>query len=975
MRPFRLMSPWISSLSVALALLAGCKNNPAPQPGTSTQPVEVESAAPAVDREAQARAVLDSLTLEQKAGQLFIAWMRADANQDTLASMKALLEAGTLGGVILSKGSSGEAAVAVDYLADVEGVPPWFAGDFEAGLAFRFPDATDFGNQMLIGATDDTRLAYEAGRITSVEGHALGITWNFAPVVDVNSNPRNPIINVRAFGGDPDQVGRFGLAMSRGIQDHGMLACIKHFPGHGNVASDSHLEMPTVRGSRRRLERVELAPFQVAFDAGENVAGSVMCGHLAVPGLGEEEGVPATLSHRILTEVLRDEMGFKGLMATDALDMGGVAGGRTPEQVAVEALAAGADVLLMPPKPARCRDAVVAAVRAGEVSTERLDDACYRVLLVKARYGVLDGLRPRADWQDVIGCEAHQAVAREIAAKGLTAVRVAEGALPLPGGEPVLLVYIQDKAGSRHEELAAGLRAAGQEVEEVAVDPKTHPEQIQGAIDRIERHSGPVVAALFAKVRSYSGSIGLPEEVAPVFAAAAGHERCVAVSFGNPYLILDQRKLPTYLCAFADTPHTNSAVAAALVGDASIRGRLPVDIPGVASMGTGRLVAARPMGAWSGETQDVAAPARGRFVPGRLPAAVVEELSSVLQRAVGDKVFPGAVLAITRGGEPVLEMAVGTHTYEDGAREMAVEDPFDLASLSKVCATTPVALQLIEQGRLSLTDKVADFVPAFTGDRKDEITIEHLLTHTGGLAAHKPFWNSAEGYGAVLQAVAETPMDRTDAGEVVEPGTRYRYSDLGMILLMACLERAGGKGFDQLAQALVFDRLGMTGAGYVLTEEPALDAVPTELDPERGGVMKGRVHDENAFAMGGVSGHAGLFGTADDVLRAGHLFLGDGLDLLDSRTTRMATHRAGPLRSTSTRGLGWDTAKSGWWGSNPPYEVFGHTGFTGTSLWCDPVTGTAVVLLTNRVHPTRENSRITPVRRAVHDIVQDWLGR
>ncbi|MGB3969615.1 MAG: glycoside hydrolase family 3 N-terminal domain-containing protein, partial [Planctomycetota bacterium] len=344
--------------------------------------------------------LLARLSLEEKAGQLFMSWSLSRvegkdgaSNHDRLLAW--VRDAG-LGGVILSLGTVADAAMLIPKLQSAAKVPLLLAGDFEGGVWFRLTGATELGNQMLVGATGSPALAEAMGRVTGEEARALGFHQVFAPVLDVNSNPANPIINVRSFGEDAQLVARLGAAFARGVRGAGLVACGKHFPGHGDVDTDSHLALPTVPGDGASLRARELLPFAVAAKEGLE---SVMTGHLGVPGLGEDPAVPATLSSKILGGVLRGELGFTGLVVTDALDMGGVKNKLPPAEVAVQALLAGADVLLMPPDPLVARAAVVEAVQAGRVPLARLDDAVLRILRMKARVGLLaGGGRTAPDW-------------------------------------------------------------------------------------------------------------------------------------------------------------------------------------------------------------------------------------------------------------------------------------------------------------------------------------------------------------------------------------------------------------------------------------------------------------------------------------------------------------------------------------------------------------------------------------------------
>ncbi|MCK5944681.1 MAG: serine hydrolase, partial [Planctomycetes bacterium] len=782
---------------------------------------------------------LAALSLEQKAGQLFVSWSLSRPSGDNHDKLLRWVEEVGLGGVILSLGTCEDAATLIPKLQAKAKVPLLLAGDFEGGVWFRLEGATELGNQMLVGATGSERLAEAMGRVTGEEARALGFHWVFAPVLDVNSNPQNPIINVRSFGEDPALVSRLGRAFARGVRGAGLISCGKHFPGHGDVNSDSHLELATVPGDGERLRRVELKPFA---DAAREGLESVMTGHLAVPGLGEAANVPATLSRKILHDVLRQELGFTGLVVTDALEMGGVKDAFAPDEVAIRALLAGADVLLMPPDPLAARDAVVAAVKSGRVPQERLDDAVRRILSMKQRVGLLSGEGlVQEDWRAQLRTDEALALAEEIAERGPVLVRDRDDATSIlrSGDEQALLVTLVDKDEGQGEAFVAGLdgpvavgRGASMRLSGTSTSEEV--DRVVGAVGSAKN----VVLAVYVKVRAYSGGVAVPPNLQPVLDALTDDQQVVLVSFGNPYLVQNVPEADAYVAAFTHTEHVQEAVAAALRGNGELVGRLPVGIPGVAEAGDGVSLRA-PFG---GEAID---------------AELQQGVARVLRAAVAERAFPGAVCVVTRHGRVVAEVPVGSLSYDDGAAPVTAETRYDLASLTKVCATTPAVLALIDDGKLSLDDPVQKWVPAFEGPGKEQVTVRHLMAHQGGLPSYVRFFREMKGRDVILKAAAEE-------GLMLEPGTSVRYSDLGFMLLMAVVEAVSGQPFERFVAERVVAPLRMQ-ASFAPTAAAPIDAAPTERDRWRGRVVAGHVHDENAYAMGGVSGHAGLFAPARGV--------------------------------------------------------------------------------------------------------------
>ncbi|MEQ1631681.1 MAG: glycoside hydrolase family 3 N-terminal domain-containing protein [Planctomycetota bacterium] len=949
-----------------LALLVACS---AQRDQTAPPLVQVQDLAPASNKDGASgdaanrdaangdlvQRTMSRLDLEQKAGQLFVSWIRADADATERARIEGFVREVGLGGVILSLGSVDEAAAVVTQMQAASALPLLVAGDFEGGVAFRLQGATQMGNQMLVAASGLTRLATAMGRVTGHEAAALGAPWVLAPVLDVNSNPANPIINVRSFGEEPQFVAAMGRAFVDGVQEGGeALACGKHFPGHGDVDTDSHLALPTVRGSGELLRARELVPFREAAAAG---LGSVMTGHLSVEGLGEEASVPATLSRKILVDVLRNELGFRGLVVTDALDMGGVKNKIAPAEVAVRALAAGADVLLMPPEPILARDAVVQAVRDGRVPQARLDDAVRRILLEKARLGLLSGGEhgPHSTWKQEVATAASFAVADEIAARGITLVRDDKGLVPVDRSAPWLCVTVRDKellgggAPEGDREGPAAFRACSIPIgEELEIAGDSDAEMVANVAAKIRRNER-VVLLLHVRVRSHSGRIGLPATLAPVLAALPQVDQVVAVSFGSPYLVTDLPPDAAFVCAYASTVRTAHAAARVLAGSAPVHGRLPVSIPSVARRGHGlTLLPGNEL-------------ATGDPVTEGLPLDLSARIRSVLQDAVATKVTPSAVCVVVRRGAVVAEVAVGHYTYDASSPSVGLDTRYDLASLTKVCATTPAVLCLVDDGALSLDDPVQKWLPEFQGVGKDKVTVRHLLAHTAGLPAYERYYRTLSGKDAIVAAALRE-------GLMNEPGKRVVYSDLGLVLTMAIVERCSGKPFDQFVKAHVFDPLGMSTACFAPRDREKIDAAPTEVNDERSGLVQGYVHDENAFAMGGVSGHAGMFGTARDVAKLSVAMLSRGRGFVSARSVDAALKVQSDVGSN--RLVGFDVLEaSGIGGALVSSGSFGHTGFTGTSLLCDPQRDVAVVLLTNRVHPTRVNDSIKQLRQRLHTCV------
>ncbi len=1044
-----------------------------------------------------------SLTLRQAVAQLVIPWIAGGYASESDADFRELLgwvEEG-LGGVSISIGVPDAYVAKLNRLQARAAIPLLVTSDFENGgpgmrinHSYALPSllaqggGTSFPPTMAFGAAADEALAFAYGRITAIEARATGVHWLFAPVLDVNSNPDNPVINTRSFGEDPAAVARLGTAFIRGARAGGALTTAKHFPGHGDTRTDSHIELPVIAADRDRLDRVELAPFRAAVDAGVD---AVMTAHVAVPGvLGSDR--PATLAPEFMTGLLRDEMGFDGILFTDALRMGAITDGYGAAEAAVLALEAGSDVILAPADVAATIEAVAGAVGEGRVSRARIDRSVRRLLAAKARLGLhRDARVDPASVALSVGTAEHRAVADRAAAASLTLVRDERGVVPLAPGARVLSVTwarpgellagrtfnatlrgVMGAGASAGD--SAGVRASRERgtfpappVHTARVGPET-PWAVYDSLLYLARQVDAVVIGAYVPPRSGAGSVGVPATLRAFVEAANRVEGAgaVVVSFGNPYLLSAFPGAGSYLAAWGGWEVSQRAAARAVAGAAAIGGRLPVSIPPLHRLGDG-LDRAVGEGVAAGEIASPIDPLReAGFVPGAeagaagpdtddsaptggpgnwqpaeplpecvdyRPAEALEEpgaagptgsgvppstdladafcrlgaatisprevdparvamhvdslaaLDDFILSALADSAASGAALAVVRRGQIVRLRGYGRLDHAAAAPPVTPASIFDLASLTKVVGTTSAAIILAERGVLSLDDRVTDHLPWWgAGDpAKSQVTIRHLLLHRGGLPPFRRFFLEMEGRAAYEAAIAALPLDYA-------PGDSTVYSDIGLMTVAFIVEAVTGRTLDDFLRGELFNPLGMADTGF--NPAPALwrRVATTEIDEEyRGYHVHGVVHDENAYAIGGVAGHAGLFSSARDLAVFVQMMLDRGVagSCRADRVSGLPCHRPrfAPVSifapgwvdrftrrqsPASTRAIGWDTPSvRSSAGDYFSARSFGHTGYTGTSIWIDPTQELAVVLLTNRVNPTRANAKHIPLRRGVHDRV------
>lgn len=561
-----------------------------------------------------AEETLASLSLREKVGQLMMPWVLGDfapTGSSSHERIVRMIEEQGVGGVIMSVGTPTDVAVKLNDLQEHAAVPLLVAADLETGAGFRMRGAvfgtidlggaTDFPTLMAVGATGSPRLAYQMGRVTAIEARAVGIHVPFAPVLDVNNNPNNPIINVRAFGEDPAAVSEMGAAFVTGVQDHGAVATGKHFPGHGDTDVDSHLALPVIRHDRARMDSVELRPFQAAIDAG---MGAIMTAHISVPSLIGGGSDPATLSSYVISTMLRDEMGFDGLVFTDAMDMNAIARGRTAAEAAVRAIEAGADVILMPASVPAAINGIVSAVESGRIPESRIDRSVMRLLRTKASMG-LDTLRSVdiSQLKNTVGIPEHATLAAHIAEQSITVLKNDRNLLPLRGTRTARVLSVTYR---RQSDILAGrtfnaeLRSVYPRLSTFELDRDAGAERYE-ALWRQVSGNALVVVNTYVTALSYQGSVAIPQELSDFIQrlsdAGVPH---VVVSFGNPYLIRDFPGVQSYMLAWSSSQVSQRAAARGLFGAFEISGRVPTRIPPLFEIGDGITIPQRARNASDG---------------------------------------------------------------------------------------------------------------------------------------------------------------------------------------------------------------------------------------------------------------------------------------------------------------------------------------------------------------------------------------
>lgn len=943
---------------------------------------------------------MNAMTLKQKVGQLFIhtvAPLTTQANRKNIE--QAVTEYG-MGGLLFSGGDIQKQIELTNYAQGLASVPLMITFDGEWGLAMRLKGTPSFPRNRVLGCIQNDSLLYEYGREVARQCREIGVHVNFAPVADVDNNPKNPVINTRSFGSIPLQVARKAVAYSHGLEDGGVLAVCKHFPGHGDTETDSHKSLPVLNFDRARLDSVELLPFRKAIRAG---VGGMMVGHLHVPSLGKK---PASISSDIVAGVLRNELGFHGLTFTDALEMKGISGN---EAVCAQALMAGNDMLLAPRNLKRELAGVMSAIRSGKLSEESINEKCRKVLTFKYILGVNQQKKVSGNGvMSRLNTPETEVLMNKLKQAAVTLVKNEEDVLPLDLSLSGTVLLSISSTLTEDYPFYRSLR------ETLPVTwIRANLDSLASIRKRIRPAQRVIVAVHDSKVASYKGLI---EQL-------AADKPVVLVCFNSLKVLggLNQavKKSSSVVLAHSGEPEIQRYVADVLIGKQEVNGRLSVPL-GIYPAGTGvTLDPDRPQ----------------EYTPEELNmnAALLSRIDSIAREGIDKGAYPGCHVLIYRYGMPVYNKCFGTHTYE-GKEPVRENDLYDLASLSKTTGTLLAVMKLYDEGKFGLTDKASKYLPFLKGTDKQNITIQDLLYHESGLPAYYPFYRELidlktckgglfrkkpdahhriqiepnlyacsdfsyksewvsmkpspdyplqvaanlfvrkEFRDSVLHKIAEQPLK----------GRSYRYSCLNFILLKELVEVVSGESMDTYLERVFYKPMGLTRTLYnPLARFPKEEIVPTvKNDFLRGGLLQGYVHDEVAAFLGGVSGNAGLFSTAQDVARIYQMLLDKGV-CGDRRYLSRATCELflKVKSNNSRRGLGFDkpdmdNPDKGPCAAEAPASTFGHTGFTGTCAWADPDNELIFVFLCNRIYPRpfdRKNLMRLDIRTRMQQVMYQSL--
>jgi len=937
--------------------------------------------------------VYRSLSEEERIGQLFMVAAYSNKSSSYEQDLGKLVKKYNVGGLLFMQGGPVRQARLTNAYQAMAKTPLLIAMDAEWGLGMRLDSTISYPRQMTLGAIQDNQQIFRMGAEIGKQLQRLGVHINFAPVVDVNSNPANPVIGSRSFGEDLDNVTDKGIAYMKGLESQGVMANAKHFPGHGDTSTDSHHTLPLIDHPRDRLDKIELYPFKKMMGAGLR---STMVAHLYIPALDSSKNVPSTLSKPIVTGLLKQEMGFDGLIFTDALNMKGVTQYFNPGKLEVKALQAGNDVLLFPENVPVAVEAIKEAVKNKQLKKSELEDKVRKILATKYRAG-LNQYQPVNTYNlhAFLNRPEAQIVKHDLLERAITVVKNNEGRIPVKVLDTAYFASLTIGTATPNSFQKKLSKYAPFTHYTISKDNRTST-NYQELLNKLENFS-QVVVGIHTLNNSSSNRYGLWSADLNFLQELQQRTNTIVVVFGNPYSLEYLAGMDHLICAYQDQLISQELVPQVIFGAIGANGRLPVS-SGNLSAGTGetteslgRLGYALPEG--SG-----------------MDSRVLRRIDRIVNEAITDKATPGCQVLVARKGKVVFEKSYGYFTY-DSVMAVNEESLYDIASITKVVATLQAIMFLEEQGAIDLNQKASHYLPELKESNKRNIYIKDLLTHQAGLLPFIPFWRrTVDEVGlnpsiysiypeqnfqtqvalgiystrALQDSIWQWTIDSKLRPARYRRGSHYtyKYSDMGFYILKKLAESHLNQPIEQFLEQNFYHPLGLSTMTYLpLCKFPIDRIAPTEEDNYfRNTLICGTVHDQGAAMFGGIAGHAGIFSNATDLAILAQMNLQDGY-YGGSRYLHEGTIKkfSSQQSSKNRRGLGWDKPERvGKINPTSRYaspSTFGHTGFTGTAVWIDPEFDLVYVFLSNRIHPKANNTKLlkSNIRTRIQDAIYDSM--
>jgi beta-glucosidase-like glycosyl hydrolase/CubicO group peptidase (beta-lactamase class C family) len=918
---------------------------------------------------------MEEMSLDERIGQLFMIRAHSDLGADHIRQVKEQITKYHVGGLCFFQGTaSKQVTLTNDYQSLTRRIPLMIAMDAEWGLGMRFSSGViSYPRQLMLGAIQDNTLIYEFGNELAEQFKQIGVHINFAPVVDINNNPNNPVINDRSFGEDKFNVATKGYMYMRGMQDGGIFACAKHFPGHGDTDMDSHFDLPLIPHDLSRLEDVELFPFQTLI---KHDVKSLMVAHLSVPSLDNRKNYPSSLSNEIVTKLLINKMGYKGLIFTDGLEMQAVAAKFKNGEVEVKALEAGNDVLLLPNDLPLAFQTIKQHVLEGKISEQRINHSVRKILHAKYELGLtqyaplpIHSIRSRLNHTKALSLK------HKLIENAMTLVRNETNVVPLLANEPATMASLAigtDKLSQfqltldEYHDIPRFL--AKHQISSVAKEK---------LVQKLAKKD-LIIISLHNMDKRARSNFGLDKSAIDLIHELNQKTKVLLLVFGSPYSLIHFDAIKDVMICYNDERLTQNLACQAVFGAIGLKGRLPVSASPISRFGMG---------------VDTRSHFRiGFSVPERvgMQSDSLFELDRIMHEIIRKRAAPGGQLLVAKDGKIVYKKEYGWQTY-DKKRPVQKDHVYDLASITKIAAATLSIMKLYDEGKIDLEAPVSQYLPELKNSNKANLRLKDIMAHRAQLIPWIPFYketltergrrpsekyyrkNKTAEFGVPISTNLFLRNDYPDTiwQQIVDSDLRikkgYRYSDLGFYIVAKIVNKLSGESLDQYVNKHFYQPLGMNQTFFnPLNQLEKDDIVPSERDNYfRYDRLQGYVHDMGAGMLNGVSGHAGLFSNAGDLIKVFQMLLNHGYyggrQYLKKETIQLFTKRHD---GDTRRGIGFDMKELD---ENRPLNIspyaskntYGHYGFTGTAVWVDPEYNLIYIFLSNRTYPSMRNNLLS----------------
>ena len=955
-----------------------------PEPQTKKEPDFLKLESRWVD------SVFNSLNDEQRLAQLFMVAAYSNKDMKHVREIRELIENYHIGGLIFMQGGPLREAKLNNYYQRLSKTPLLISIDGEWGLAMRLDSTPKYPRQMTLGAIKNDSLIFEMGKQIARECKRMGIHVNFAPVADVNNNALNPVIGMRSFGENKYNVAKKAVMYMKGLQAEGVMANGKHFPGHGDTDSDSHKTLPIINHSKERIDSIELYPFKRLFDEGLS---SIMVAHLFVPNLDTTKNRATTLSPYIVTDLLKKQLGFQGLVFTDALNMKGVANFYEPGVVDVKALLAGNDVLLFAENVPKAIEQIKLAVSNGEITQDEISARCKKILKAKFWCGLNNTqyINPKNLVKD-LNSTASQVLNNKLSEASVTLLKNDHSILPLEKMDSLKIIEVS--IGDKAENNFSATLNKYSKIEHLGIEHDASKKERDTLLSKIKNYD-VVILQLNKTTSKPENNFGCSASSIDLISTICSSKTTIACLFSNPYLLnklQDIDKATAILNLYENNIYSQRAAANCIMGSITVNGALPVST-NLFKAETGIVLNKKIRLKFT-------SPEELGINPQKLM-----EVDSIAKYGIKEQAYPGCQIIAIKNGDVFYQKSFGKLTYDANADKVTDKTIYDLASLTKILSTSLALMKLTEQKLFDYNQTLGYYFPEYKESDKYDLNYKDILTHQSGLQAWLPFYlrtldksnnykegiyssTSSEKYTTqvaknlyIVNGYSDSIYKQIIASKLEHKG-KYLYSDIGYYFSKKIIETKTGMSLNDYVQNTFYKPLN-SGLTYLpLKTYPISQIAPTENDTKfRKQLVRGYVHDQGAALMGGVAGHAGLFGSATDVAIVMQLLLNKGeynsVQLLDSNVIKQYTSSH---FSDNRRGLCFDKPEFDEKKESPvtkecSLQSFGHSGFTGTFAWADPSNGLIFVFLSNRVSPNADENKLAKlgIRGKIHRTLYEAL--